>query len=115
VLENLWLFIPGGSCGYDCRLLKWLEPVDRKIVWLRAYGERWKQVCWKAKLQRAAAHEHRVNALCIVAARLNGQKALINMSKRRFIEISLATDAAKLSGGVLVGGKSSSWPGGRLE
>lgn len=77
--------------------LKWLESVDRKIVWLRACGERWKQVCWKAKLQRAAAHEHWVYALCIVAARLNGKRPPTNMSKRRFIETSLAGDAAKLS------------------
>jgi hypothetical protein len=60
--------------------LKWLAPADRKIVWLRASGERWKEVCWKA-----------------VASRLNGKKVPTNMSKRRLIETSLATDAAKLS------------------
>ncbi|MBZ0089300.1 MAG: DUF6362 family protein, partial [Thermoanaerobaculia bacterium] len=77
--------------------LKWLEPADRKIVWLRAAGERWKTICWKAGLARAAAHEHWVYALCVVAARLNGRKVPTDMSKRRLIETSLATDAAKLS------------------
>jgi hypothetical protein len=77
--------------------LKWLEPADRKIVWLRASGERWKEVCWKAGLKRAAANEHWVYALCVVASRLNGKKVPTNMSKRRLIETSLATDAAKLS------------------
>lgn len=77
--------------------LKWLEPADRKIIWLRAAGERWKTICWKAGLARAAAHEHWVYALCVVAARLNGRKVPTNMSKRRLIETSLATDAAKLS------------------
>ncbi len=77
--------------------LKWLEPADRKIVWRRALGEPWKQVCFKAGLKRAAAHEHWVYALCIIAARLSGKRVPSNMSKRRFIETSLATDAAKLS------------------
>ncbi len=76
--------------------LNWLQPADRKIVWLRADGQRWKQVCWKAGLQRAAAHEHWVYALCVIAARLNGNRVPSNVSKRRFIETSLATDAAKL-------------------
>jgi hypothetical protein len=77
--------------------LNWLQPVDRKIVWRRASGEPWKQVCFKAGLKRAAAHEHWVYALCVVAARLNGKRVPSNMSKRRFIETSLAADAAKLS------------------
>jgi hypothetical protein len=23
-----------------------LDPVDGKIVWMRAHGERWKTICW---------------------------------------------------------------------
>ena len=53
---------------------KWLEPPDTKIVWLRASGERWKTVCHEVGLARAAAHEHWVYALCVVAWRLNGRK-----------------------------------------
>ena len=33
----------------------WLEPVDSKIAWLRAGGMRWKDVCWRVGLARAAA------------------------------------------------------------
>lgn len=77
--------------------LKWLEPVDRKIVWLRASGERWKTICWKVGLARAAAHEHWVYALCVVAFRLNGRQVPRKVSRRRLIERALATDAAKLS------------------
>lgn len=51
--------------------LKWLEPMDRKLVWLRASGERWNTVCWKVGLQRAAGHEHWLYALCVIAWRLN--------------------------------------------
>jgi hypothetical protein len=52
---------------------KWLEPPDTKIVWLRASGERWKAVCHQVGLARAAANEHWVYALCVVAWRLNGR------------------------------------------
>jgi hypothetical protein len=31
-----------------------LDPADAKIVWLRAGGERWKTICWKVGLARAA-------------------------------------------------------------
>lgn len=51
-----------------------LDPVDAKIIWLRAFGERWKMICWTVGLQRAAAHEHWVYALCVIAWRLNGRK-----------------------------------------
>lgn len=42
----------------------WLEPVDAKIVWLRASGTRWKEICWDVGLARVAAHEHCLYALC---------------------------------------------------
>ena len=70
--------------------LKWLEPTDRKVVWLRASGERWKTVCWKVGLQRAAAHEHWLYALCVIAWRLNGHHMPNGLSKRRFIERTIA-------------------------
>jgi hypothetical protein len=73
--------------------LKWLEPVDRKVVWLRATGGRWKTVCWKIGLQRAAAHEHWLYALCVIAWRLNGHHLPKNLSKRRFIERTISASA----------------------
>jgi hypothetical protein len=50
---------------------KWLEQPDTKIVWLRASGERWKTVCHEVGLARAAANEHWLYALCVIAQRLN--------------------------------------------
>src|ERR1700730_17181418 len=47
--------------------LNWLEPTDRKVIWLRASGERWKTVCWKVGLRRAASHEHWRYDLCAIA------------------------------------------------
>ena len=51
--------------------LAWLEPADAKIVWLRASGERWKTICWKVGLSRAAANERWLYSLCAIAWRLN--------------------------------------------
>jgi hypothetical protein len=65
--------------------LNWLEPTDRKVIWLRASGERWKTVCWKVGLQRAAAHEHWRYALCLIAVRLSGRRLPRNCSRRRVI------------------------------
>ena len=74
--------------------LKWLEPTDRKVVWLRASGARWKTVCWKVGLQRAAAHEHWLYALCVVTWKLNGQRLPKELSKRRLIERTRAAVSA---------------------
>ena len=65
-----------------------LDPIDGKIIWLRAYGERWKTICWKVGLRRSAAHEHWLYALCVIAARLNGQRVNRNVSKRKVIELA---------------------------
>jgi hypothetical protein len=66
--------------------LRWLEPTDARIVWLRANGERWKVVCYHVGLARAAANEHWVYALCVIAWRLNGLRLAQPRSKRRLIE-----------------------------
>jgi hypothetical protein len=69
-----------------------LDPVDGKIVWMRAFGERWKTICWTVGLQRSAAHEHWLYGLCVIAWRLNGRRLNRNHSRRRVIEM---TGAAK--------------------
>jgi hypothetical protein len=66
--------------------LRWLEPTDAKIVWLRASGQRWKEICWKVGLARASANEHWLYALCVMAHRLNGSVHTASRSRRRFIE-----------------------------
>src|SRR5204862_4528988 len=53
--------------------LAWLEPIDAKIVWLRASGERWKVICWEVGLGRTAANQHWLYALCTLAWKLNGR------------------------------------------
>ena len=65
-----------------------LDPVDGKIVWMRAHGERWKTICWTVGLQRSAAHEHWLYALCVIAFRLNGRRLNRSYSKRKVIELA---------------------------
>ena len=48
-----------------------LDPIDGKIIWMPAYGERWKTICWTVGLQRSAAYQHWLYALCVIAWRLN--------------------------------------------
>ena len=62
-----------------------LDPVDAKIAWLRAYGERWKHICGTMGLARAAVHEHWLYGLCVIAWRLNDKSIPKGWSRRRFI------------------------------
>lgn len=65
-----------------------LEPIDGKIVWMRAHGLRWKNICWAVGLHRSAAHEHWLYALCLIALKLNRRRFNRNLSKRRVIELA---------------------------
>ncbi len=55
--------------------LRWLEPEVAKLVWARAKGERWKVICWRFGLGRTTAWERWVMGLCVIALRLNGERA----------------------------------------
>ncbi len=65
--------------------LAWLEPADARIVWLRASGARWKEICWRVGLARATAHRHWIFALCVIAARLGGQRLPRNRARAHVI------------------------------
>jgi Domain of unknown function (DUF6362) len=74
--------------------LTWLEPPDAKIVWMRANGERWKNVCWKVGLARTAANQHWLYALSLIAWKLNGRKPSGRRSRQHIIEIARTTAKA---------------------
>ncbi len=65
--------------------LRWLDPVDAKIVWHRANGDRWKVVCGKVGMARSAAHQHWMFALCVIAWNLNGRRVPKRISKAALI------------------------------
>ena len=65
-----------------------LDLIDGKIIWMRAYGERWKTICWTVGLQRSAAHQHWLYALCVIAFRLNGRRLNRSHSKQKVIALA---------------------------
>ena len=71
---------------------KLLDPQDARILWLRAAGQRWKTICWKVGLQRAAAHEHWLYGLCVLAWKLNGRHVPSKRSKRYVITMVRESD-----------------------
>jgi len=54
---------------------------------MRAFGERWKTICWTVGLQRSAAHEHWLYALCVIVWRLNRRHIPKRRSKRYVIDM----------------------------
>ena len=70
-----------------------LEPIDGKIVWMKAHGWRWKIICRNVGLQRSAAHEHWLYGLCIITLKLNRRRFNRNLSKRKVIEMVCASQA----------------------
>lgn len=59
--------------------LAWLSPDDARIVWMRAEGARWKQVCYRVGVARSTAHRRWAAALLTVAKNL---EARANKRKR---------------------------------
>ncbi|MCA3451946.1 MAG: helix-turn-helix domain-containing protein [Rhodobacter sp.] len=54
--------------------LRWLDPEDAKIVWLRAEGKRWRQVCIHAGCVRQTAWRPWVAAILTVAKHLTANE-----------------------------------------
>ena len=50
--------------------LKWLEPEERRLVWLRAERVRWKLICGRFGIGRTKAWEMYRRALACIAAKL---------------------------------------------
>ena len=65
-----------------------LEPIDGKIVWMKAHGERWKNICWPVGLCRAAAHQHWHYGLSLIALTLNRRPFNRRLSMRKVIELA---------------------------
>lgn len=63
-----------------------LDPIDGRIIWLRAHNTPWKAICWKVGLQRSAANERWLYALCVIAMSLNRQPVPRKRSRRYVIE-----------------------------
>ncbi|OIQ67524.1 hypothetical protein GALL_508970 [mine drainage metagenome] len=53
--------------------LRLIDPEDARIVWLRAEGARWRQVCIRAGVVRSTAWRRWAAALLTIAKKLNMQ------------------------------------------
>lgn len=76
--------------------LPWLEPDDARLVWARAKGTRWKEICWRFGVGRTTAWERWVAALCVIASRLNGDVVPQGASRRRAFAKTLRRGARRL-------------------
>jgi Domain of unknown function (DUF6362) len=75
--------------------LRHLVATDAKIVWLRATGEPWKVICWKAGMTRSSAHRHWLFALCVIAWTLNGRRIPKHISKTDLIARTRAAEESE--------------------
>lgn len=62
--------------------LRWLEPDEVRLVWLRAEGVRWKLICARFGIGRTTAWYRWSGALAKIATRLNGSAEASNRSLR---------------------------------
>ena len=53
--------------------LRWLEPDDAKLVWMRAEGTPWKEVCCRFGIGRTTANRRWEYALSLIVWRLRGR------------------------------------------
>ena len=53
---------------------RFLERDDAALMWARADGTPWKEICWRFGISRATANRRWEYALSVVAWRLNGRR-----------------------------------------
>ncbi len=54
--------------------LRWLEPGDARLLWLRASRKPWKLVCWEIGISRATANRRWQYGIAVIVWRLNGRR-----------------------------------------
>jgi len=54
---------------------RFLERDDAHLMWARAEGLRWKEICYRFGVSRATAHRRWEYALSLIVWRLNGRQA----------------------------------------
>ena len=54
--------------------LRWLDPDDARLLWLRANRTPWKPICWELGISRATANRRWQYGLAVIVWRLNGKR-----------------------------------------
>lgn len=65
--------------------LRWLDPGDAQLLWLRANRTPWKQICWELGISRATANRRWQYGIAIITWRLNGRRLLARVPMDRAI------------------------------
>jgi drug/metabolite transporter superfamily protein YnfA len=54
--------------------LRWLDPADARLLWLRANRKPWKPICWELGISRATANRRWQYGIAVIVWRLNGKR-----------------------------------------
>lgn len=54
--------------------LRWLDPDDARLLWLRANRKPWKPICWELGISRATANRRWQHGIAVIVWRLNGNQ-----------------------------------------
>jgi len=54
--------------------LRWLDPDDARLLWLRANRTQWKPICWELGISRATANRRWQYGLAVIVWRLNRKR-----------------------------------------
>ena len=54
--------------------LRWLDPDDARLLWLRANKTKWKPICWELGISRATANRRWQYGIAVIVWRLNGKR-----------------------------------------
>jgi hypothetical protein len=74
--------------------LRWLKPDDAKLVWMRAQGVRWREVCHHFGIARATAHRRLEYTLLVIVWRLERRPLPQKWSRRYLRERARASSSA---------------------
>lgn len=61
--------------------VRFLAPEDGKLLWARAEGASWKEICWRFGIARATANRRWQYGLGVIALRLDGQRVPAKRSR----------------------------------
>jgi hypothetical protein len=54
--------------------LRWLDPDDARLLWLRANRTPWKPICWELGISRATANRRWQYGIAVIVWRLNRKR-----------------------------------------
>ena len=66
--------------------MRWLEPADTRLLWLRADRKPWKLICWEIGIRRATANLRWQYGIAVIVCRMNGRR----VPRKRSMKVVIA-------------------------